>query len=256
MSAFSIPDWDPAAAGTDLPLPAETYTDRSLTELELEALSQIQTQRKYVAEKFQANKKKGAKAPAATATEEEAKPAEKPLELATESVAHDTLPTPDAEGKEKEGEPAEKKSGTAAAADDEEEDEETDEETESSEGSGVVVDGKKTSGPEEASKPAETKDEGTATDDAETKADEPKEGSVAAADSDSDSKLEAAEAEEEEEVPKAQHEGWICNGCRVCGFHIIQISQSCCAVLISLLLGIGSNDWHTLSMHGRHLSAL
>ncbi|KAG9033675.1 hypothetical protein FRB95_014464 [Tulasnella sp. JGI-2019a] len=98
----------PAYAGT-MTLPAETYTNKSLTELELEALAQIEAHRQHKKELF-----KGVKAAEIPPTTSAV--AGEPVDTATETVQHDTLPPPEPDhdhGSEASGEESTKEEAAA-----------------------------------------------------------------------------------------------------------------------------------------------
>lgn len=187
-------DFNIGGQGVTLTLPPETFTDKSLTELELEALALIAAQRERKKEAFKSKKpvtavNDGPVAPSGEGPKE-------PKQSAAETVAHDTIPPPD---NEQQAESSEEEANSEEAS---------------------VDDQKKTTGGEpdgdeaKADDGAETAegDEGDWVD--EEEGGDEKDG-VAEAPEETTADPEG-EAEEKEGKPgKASHEGVRCDGCGV-----------------------------------------
>ncbi|KAG9022453.1 hypothetical protein FRB95_014777 [Tulasnella sp. JGI-2019a] len=186
-------NFDPASQGAGLILPAETYTDKTLTDLEIEALDQIHAFRAHKLELFPPKKPEetadeaaeGEEAASEASSEED--DAKKPKDFASEKVDHDTIPPPDKDDeKAAEEETTEKK------------DEKKDEDRKTCEG--PAEDGK-----EDAEASGE-KDNG------EAKGEDEDEENEAVTTEDGEDGEEEEEAAGEPEKP--EHEGFYCNGCR------------------------------------------
>lgn len=96
-------------------LPAETYTNKSLTDMELEALALIEAHRKLKRDAFKSPKGPLSELPTTV-------PIAEPAEMVPEAVQHDTLPPPEKEhdhGSEEgeEGGKEESNEGEVAAGD-------------------------------------------------------------------------------------------------------------------------------------------
>ncbi|KAG8874197.1 hypothetical protein FRB97_006084 [Tulasnella sp. 331] len=112
MSQSIAANFNIGAYASTMTLPAETYANKSLTELELEALLHIEEHRKLRRDAFKAPKGAPEEPPTTIPTTE-------PAEMAPETVPHDTLPPPEKEhdhGSEK-GEEANAEEQGAAGGD-------------------------------------------------------------------------------------------------------------------------------------------
>ncbi|KAG8994996.1 hypothetical protein FRB94_009526 [Tulasnella sp. JGI-2019a] len=173
-------NFDASSQGSGLTLPAETYTDKTLTELEIEALDQIQTHRAHKLEAFPlkkpeetVNEGKGKATDKATSVGEDTK---KPEDSTVDKVDHDTIPPPPED---------DKKAADGAGVEKQEGDEKT---------SDASKDGGAEAGKDEKKGDGDAKSE----------------------DDDDDSSYVDTEAgkKEAEKPEQAKHDGYLCNGCR------------------------------------------
>ncbi|KAG8882798.1 hypothetical protein FRB97_007732 [Tulasnella sp. 331] len=182
LSQSIATNFDPSSQGVALPLPAETYTDKTLAELELEAIAHIAEHREHKKEVFGPPKKE-------EETTEESAPepenTDQPKKFASESVAHDTIPAPDKE----DGKAADDVTAKKDAKVD-------DKRCEGPEGDGEEADGEK--GDTEAKEEADGGEESEAVSTENGEGDEEDETEEKAA----------------EEPAEPQHDGYSCNGCR------------------------------------------
>ncbi|KAG9021533.1 hypothetical protein FRB95_001964 [Tulasnella sp. JGI-2019a] len=95
-------NFDASSQGSGLTLPAETYTDKTLTDLEIEALAKVQAYRAHKLELFPPKQSADEDEDeeiddAATSGSDDAK---KPKDFTPDKVDHDTIPPPHKEGSE------------------------------------------------------------------------------------------------------------------------------------------------------------